>query len=154
MVTSIQFQMLILRVFYINIPVVVLVVAGIYFFLTLKSNTQSVKEKLKRVDILGMIIFVGSATSFLFGLTAGGVIYPWNSANVIAPLVIGIVGMVGFWAVEEFVSAEPMMPMRIFRQRTAFAAYIGTWAHGIILWSLIYYLLLWVLFLFKAQANN
>jgi uncharacterized membrane protein len=71
--------------------------------------------------------------------------YEWNSANVIAPLIIGALGMVVFWAVEEYVVAEPMMPMRIFKKRTALAAYIGTWAHGIILWSVIYYLLLWVL---------
>lgn len=132
------------RVFYINIPVVVICAIGIWFFLTLRTDSSSIREKLKRVDYLGIVIFVGSATSFLFGLTAGGVIYPWASANVIAPLVIGIFGMVLFWFVEDYVVKEPMMPMRVFKERTAFAGYIGTLIHGIILWSLIYYLLLWV----------
>jgi hypothetical protein len=132
------------RIFYINIPVVIVVAAGIWFFLTLRTDSRSIREKLKRVDYLGIIIFVGSATSFLFGLTAGGVLFPWASANVIAPLIIGIFGMVLFWFVEDYVVKEPMMPMRVFKERTAFAGYIGTWVHGIILWSIIYYLLLWV----------
>jgi uncharacterized membrane protein len=140
------------RVFYINIPVVVIVLFGIWFFLTLKTDTSSVREKLKRIDYIGIIVFVGSATSFLFGLTAGGVMFPWNSANVVAPLVLGVFGLVGFWFIEDYLVKEPMMPMRVFKERTAFASYIGTWVHGIILWSIIYYLLLWVT-LTSFQAN-
>jgi len=131
------------RIFYINIPVVVIVVIGIQFFLNLRVDTSSLKEKLKRIDVLGVVIFVGSATSFLFGLTAGGVLFSWKTANVIAPIVIGVLGMIGFWFVEEFVAKEPMMPMRVFKERTALAGYVGTWAHGIILWGLIYYALLY-----------
>jgi Fungal trichothecene efflux pump (TRI12) len=132
------------RIFYINIPVVVIVVFGIYFFLKLRVDNSSIREKLKRIDYIGIVVFVGSTTSFLFGLTAGGVLFPWSSGNVLAPLIIGIFGWVGFWAYEDYVAKEPMMPMRIFKERTAFAGYLGTWVHGIILWSLIYYLLLWV----------
>lgn len=130
-------------IFYINIPVVVIVVIGIYFFLTLKRKTESLKEKLQRIDVLGVIVFVGSSTSFLFGLTAGGVLYPWNSANVIVPMVIGILGMIGFWAIEEYFAKEPMMPMRVFKGRTALAGYISTWVHGLLLWAIIYFALLW-----------
>jgi hypothetical protein len=141
------------RIFYINIPVVVIVVLGIWFFLTLKTDTTSIREKLKRVDYIGIIVFVLSCTSFLFGLTAGGVLFPWNSANVIVPLVLGISGMVGFWAIEDFLVREPMMPMRVFKERTALSGYIGTWVHGIILWSIIYYALLWVYRPFHTNAN-
>jgi hypothetical protein len=51
--------------------------------------------------------------------------------------------LVGFWVIEEYVAKEPMMPMRVFKERTALAGYVGTWAHGVILWGLIYYALLW-----------
>ena len=142
------------RIFYINIPVVVIVVLGIYFFLKLRVDNSSIREKIKRVDYIGIIIFVGSSTSFLFGLTAGGVLFPWNSGNVLAPLIIGIFGWVGFWAYEDYGAKEPMMPMRIFKERTAFAGYIGTWVHGIILWSLIYYLLLWVCLPYKSWSDS
>jgi hypothetical protein len=104
------------------------------------------------VDVLGIVVFVASSTSFLFGLTAGGVLFPWKSANVIVPLVLGVFGIVLFWTIEEYVVKEPMMPMRVFKERTALAGYIGTWVHGIILWSIIYYALLWVPFSF-VKAN-
>jgi len=133
------------RIFYINIPMIVIVAIGIWFFLTLRTDLTSIREKLKRVDYLGIFIFVGSATSFLFGLTTGGVLFPWKSANVITPLVFGILGLILFWFVEDYVVKEPMMPMRVFKERTAFTGYINIWVHGIILWSVIYYLLLWVL---------
>jgi hypothetical protein len=132
------------RIFYINIPIVVIVTIGIFFFLTLKTDTTSLKAKLQRIDVIGIIVFVGSATSFLFGLTAGGILFPWASANVIVPIVIGALGMIGFWYIEDHVAREPMMPMRVFKERTALAGYVGTWAHGIILWGIIYYALLFV----------
>ena len=131
---------------------IVIVAVGIWFFLTLRTESTSIREKLKRVDYLGIFIFVGSATSFLFGLTAGGVLFPWTSANVITPLVLGIIGLVLFWFVEDYVVKEPMMPMRVFKERTAFTGYISIWVHGIILWSVIYYLLLWVLNSFSNKS--
>ena len=117
---------------------------GICFSLTLRTDSRPVKEKFKHIDVLGVVLFVGSCTSFLFGLTAGGILYSWNSAHVIVPLVIGVVGFVGFYFIEEYVSKEPMLPMVVFKERTAFAGYVGTWAHGVILWGVIYYEFLWV----------
>jgi len=127
--------------------------SGLGLFLTLKTDKSSIKDKLKRLDLVGIIVFVGSITSFLFGLTAGGVLFPWTSPNVIVPLVVGIVGMVAFWSIEEYYAREPMMPMRVFKERTAMAGFVGTWVHGIILWSLIYYLLLWVTCPSKGVAD-
>jgi Fungal trichothecene efflux pump (TRI12) len=117
---------------------------GIWFFLTLKAVDLSIKEKVRRVDVLGIVIFLISLVCLLFGLTAGGVIFPWNSSNIIAPLVVAILGLVVFWLIEEHVSNDPMIPPRVFKERTALAGYIGTWAHGIILWGCVYYALLWV----------
>lgn len=34
-------------------------------------------EKLKKFDWLGSVLFSAGSASFLFGLTAGGVRYPW-----------------------------------------------------------------------------
>lgn len=117
---------------------------GIWLFLTLKTDSSSIKEKLKRVDVPGIIVFLISFMCLLFGLTAGGVIYPWNSPNIIVPLIIAIIGLVAFWFIEEYVPQQPMIPPRVFKERTALAGYIGTWAHGTILWGFIYYALLWV----------
>lgn len=117
---------------------------GIHFFLNLKMDPTSTKEKLKRIDLLGILVFITSLTILLFTLTAGGTLYPWKSASVIGSLVVGIFGMIGFLFIEEYVVREPMIPLRVFKERTAFAGYLGTLVHGIILWGLIYYAILWV----------
>ena len=65
---------------------------------------------------------------------------------------IGSLGMVVFWFVEDNIVKEPMMPMRVFKERTALAGMVGTWVHGIILWGIIYYALLWVPASFVLQS--
>jgi len=57
-------------------------------WIILKLEITSMKDKFKRIDIPGTIL-VGSSTCFFFGLTAGGVLFEWGSANVHRPLVQG-----------------------------------------------------------------
>ena len=59
----------------------------------LKSRRSSVKERLLQVDWLGGFIFIESFTSFLMGLTWGGVQFPWSSFRTLFPLIIGILGI-------------------------------------------------------------
>ena len=41
---------------------------------------------------------------------------------------------------EGYIAAEPLIPLSIFKNRTAAISYIGTIIHGMILWSVLYYL--------------
>lgn len=132
------------RIFYLNVPAVGIILIGNWFFLTLKKETSSIKDKLKRIDFIGIIIFLISLMCLLFSLTSGGVIEPWTSPKVVIPLIIAVIGLIIFWFFEERVPREPMIPPRVFKERTALAGYIGTWIHGMILWGFIYFALLWV----------
>lgn len=97
-----------------------------------------------RIDFLGMFVFVASTTLFLYGLTTGGTVKPWIAGGVLAPLVIGTVGLGLFIIVEWKVSKEPMVPLRIFSNRTANAGFSGAFIHGLVLWSFAYYLIIFV----------
>jgi hypothetical protein len=97
-----------------------------------------------RIDFLGMFVFVASTTMFLYGLTAGGTVRPWTAGGVLAPLVIGIVGLSLFIIVEWKVSMEPMVPLKIFSNRTANAGFFGGFIHGLVIWSFAYYLIIFV----------
>jgi hypothetical protein len=41
---------------------------------------------------------------------------------------------------QEYIAAEPLVRTSVFKTRTAAVTYLGTVVHGIILWSILYYL--------------
>lgn len=55
------------------------------------------------------------------------------------PLIIGIFGLAGFVLYEEYVASEPLIPLAVFKNRSAAVNYTGTVLHGMILWCLLYY---------------
>jgi MFS family permease len=128
--------------FWINLPVCIICIIGLTFSLRLNMEASSLSSKLARIDYLGIFVFAGAATSFLLGLTMGGTQHPWVSPAVIAPLVCGIVGFGMFAIIEWKFAQEPMMPMRIFRDRTSNAAMLSAFFHGLSFWALAYYLII------------
>ena len=54
----------------------------------------------------GNILVIGSTTSVVIGLTWGGVRYPWSSAPVLSPLVIGLI-VLGVFIIYEIYFCKP-----------------------------------------------
>lgn len=52
---------------------------------------------------------VASSTAIIIGLTWGGVQFAWTSSNVLVPLIVGFVGMVGFFIYEATLAKEPLV---------------------------------------------
>ena len=126
--------------FWINIPLCVIPILGLAWSLTLQVDKSSFSSKIARIDFIGLVLFSGASTSFLIGLTAGGTIHLWSSFRTILPLVFGILLYVAFVVVEWKVASDPMMPLRIFKDRTANTGFFGAYLHGLIVWCYIYYL--------------
>lgn len=109
-------------------------------FLKLKFIPSSLLEKLRRIDYIGTVIFVGSLSSFLIPLTWGGVIYSWSSWRTLVPLIIGVVGLAVFMFYEYRFATDPIIPPAIFQNLTATVTFIGTILQGLTLWCALYYL--------------
>jgi hypothetical protein len=92
-------------------------------FLKLNFVPSSLASKLRRVDWVGTVIFIGSTTSFLIPITWGGVMYAWTSWRTLVPLIIGGVGLVGFVFWEIYGAPEPLIRLSIFGNRTASISY-------------------------------
>ncbi|KAL2380392.1 hypothetical protein RJZ90_004614 [Blastomyces dermatitidis] len=107
--------------FWINVPICVVSIVGLTMSLRLKSAKTTLREKITRIDFPGIFVFVGSTTSFLLGLTTGGTLRPWGSASVLVPLIVGVFGWALFIYVELKYAHEPMIPLRVFHDRTAAA---------------------------------
>ena len=56
------------------------------------------------------------------------------------PLFVGAFGLTAFVLFEEYIAVEPLIPLSVFKNRTAAVSYTGTVIHGMILWSMLYYL--------------
>ncbi|KAI0640583.1 iron permease [Trametes meyenii] len=126
--------------FYLNLPLTGIAFGLVSLFLHVRAPAGSVRQKLARIDWLGNLLMAAGSTLVLLGLTWGGIHYPWDSAHVIAPLVIGILLMCAFFAYEVYVPAEPTLPLEVIGNRTSASAYFATFVHGVTSISAIYYL--------------
>ncbi|TVY19679.1 Efflux pump FUS6 [Lachnellula arida] len=147
-------------VFWINIPICVIGIAGLIYALHLHQEISSLRSKLARIDFLGMAVFIAATTLMLYGLTTGGTSDPWDSAKVLAPLIIGFFGLGVFFIIEWKISKEPMVPVRIFSNRSGNTGFFGAFIHGLVLWAFAYYLIIfkmtwlaWVLIVTGTGLN-
>uniref|UniRef100_L2G8B6 MFS multidrug transporter n=1 Tax=Colletotrichum fructicola (strain Nara gc5) TaxID=1213859 RepID=L2G8B6_COLFN len=127
-------------IFWINLPIIAVGVVMIFFFLKQAKIPGDIAGKLAR---LGSFLFTACSTSFLFGISTGGVMYEWKSFRSLLPLVLGIFILVAFGIWELRFAKEPMIDKGIFNNWTMVANYIMTVFHGMILWSLLYFLILY-----------
>lgn len=112
----------------------------ITIFLHLNYDSSSLWTKLRRVDWIGAFLFLASTTGLLIPITWGGVQYPWDSWRTLVPLLVSPVGLAVFIVHQELWAAEPLIRTAVFKNVTAAVTYLETVVHGIILWSLLYYL--------------
>ncbi len=84
---------------------------ALFFSLRVASPPpESWGEKLARIDFAGNAIFAASTVLVLLGVTWGGTAYPWKTANVIVPLVLGFVGFGMFLTYEWTMAKHPSLP--------------------------------------------
>lgn len=57
----------------------------------------------------GNLLIIASTTSIVVGLTWGGVQFAWSSAHVLAPLIVGLSGVVFFFIYEAHWARNPIV---------------------------------------------
>ncbi len=67
----------------------------------------------------------------MLGISWGGVDYAWNSAHVLAPLILGIAGIIVFIWIEKRFIKYPTVPFDILTFGTSVSGFAGTFFHGI-----------------------
>ncbi|EDU44217.1 TRI12 multi-domain protein [Pyrenophora tritici-repentis] len=96
-------------------------------------------QKLRRMDWIGAGLFIGSMTSFLVGISSGGVLYAWRSAVTLSLIVVGLSGLVVFFRWEIYKQEHTLLPMSIFGNWSAIAAFYGAMINGLLLFTVLYY---------------
>ncbi|KAI1206005.1 MFS general substrate transporter [Annulohypoxylon truncatum] len=129
-------------VFYINLPVGGVSLSLLWLFLRVKWDRETkIRDKLKRIDVAGNTLLVASTVSVLIALTWAGSEYPWSSYRILVPLIIGLVGLIGFFCLEgsTWVS-EPVMPLRLFANRTSAVIYANTFVVSMLNYWIFFFL--------------
>ncbi|ADU95679.1 MDR family MFS transporter [Geobacillus sp. Y412MC52] len=99
-------------VFYINLPVGVVATVLIAMGLSKYKAEGPVK-----FDIAGMATLTAGVVRLLLGLTFGGDRYPWGSWQIVSLFAAAVVFFALFvWAEKR--TEEPIIPLRLFRNRT------------------------------------
>ncbi len=130
-------------VFLINLPVGIVALILLFFFLKIKAPPRqgTFQENIMKLDLGGNFIFIFSVSLILVALAYGGTLWPWKSYETIATLVFGFMGIVFFLLFEESnYCTTPTVPLRLFGNRTSAAAFAITFIHSMLTLLVIYFI--------------
>ncbi|EMD95137.1 hypothetical protein COCHEDRAFT_1129359, partial [Bipolaris maydis C5] len=79
-----------------------------------RANSQGMSRKqiLAEIDYVGGFLSVAGMILFMMGMQWGGYQYPWHSAHVLVPLILGAVLIIAF-VVWQGYATHPMFPKRL-----------------------------------------
>ncbi len=103
-------------VFYINLPFGILAL-----FVTQAVLPGHLRKVHHKIDYAGTLVLTGGVTSLILFLSLGGTSWPWRSTPSYLTAGMGVLLLVAFVFVE-LAAAEPVIPMKLFRNRVFSAA--------------------------------
>jgi EmrB/QacA subfamily drug resistance transporter len=121
-------------IFYINLPlgILALAVIGAYLHLPVRRTDH-------KIDFLGAGLLGISVVSLLLATVWGGTTYPWGSAQIIGLFAAFVVGT-GLFLLTEFKAAEPIIPLKLFRNDIFTVSVLLSFVSGIVMFGAILYL--------------
>jgi EmrB/QacA subfamily drug resistance transporter len=96
-------------VFYINLPIGAAALVVIAIVLPATSARRQHK-----IDYLGATLLAGFAVAVVLATSWGGTTYPWGSWQIIGLFALSVVLLAGWWLSARR-AAEPVLPLRLFR---------------------------------------
>ncbi|KAF2638690.1 MFS general substrate transporter [Massarina eburnea CBS 473.64] len=131
--------------FLINIPVCVIAIALMHFWLHVSGGSnasiQELKGNLKKIDFGGTALLTFSVIMVLVALSTADAPYPWSHSSILGPLISGLLGLVAFAFFQRSKYCKhPIMPPHIFSNRTTNIAFALTTIHGFVTYGFQFFL--------------
>jgi EmrB/QacA subfamily drug resistance transporter len=124
--------------FYVNLPIGVLALIVTTVVLPASQRRQDVS-----IDYLGTVLVAGATTSLVLCTTLGGTTYAWASVQIIGLAVLGVLLVAGF-VLAEHRATDPVLPLRLFRNRTFTVCSVVGFVVGFAMFGSITYLPLYL----------
>ncbi|WKD59550.1 MDR family MFS transporter [Corynebacterium caspium] len=119
---------------WLNIPIGFIAMGAIWFLLRLEP-----KKVRLNLDIWGMITMIIATSSLVLTLTWGGNEFPWLSAQILGLALLTIIFGALFIFIESR-TADPIVPMRVFRNRNFALTTIASFGLGIFMFGSLAYM--------------
>lgn len=114
-------------VFWINIPLGILSLVGLWMFLH-----EDINKKKHEIDYLGAILLTFTISSLMFILVEGGSRFAWGSWQTLSLFAFSALTLLGF-VLQESRAKEPVMPFSIWKERSILIANTTSLTTGIML---------------------
>ncbi|KAI9172728.1 MFS-type efflux pump MFS1 [Paramyrothecium foliicola] len=88
------------------------------------DQTLPLKEKFKKINLIGTVLIVPATTLLLIAIQWGGIKYGWGDWRIITSLVASVVLFAGFGYLQYRQGEQAILPPKVLRQRSILA---GTW---------------------------
>jgi EmrB/QacA subfamily drug resistance transporter len=135
-------------VFYVNVPI------GIAAFGLLGRQPAAAAQRgSARIDVLGAVLLAGTVSAGLLVTVWGGDRYAWGSAQVLAMAIVAVALAAGF-VCQERRAAEPVLPLRLFRDRVFVVVSAGAFLATLSLFAAIVFLPLFLQLVTGATATT
>lgn len=135
-------------IFYINVPIGIIGLAVLAFAMPKPEHGES-----HSVDWWGVTALTAGLVPLLLALNWGGSEYAWNSPTIIGLLGIALVSLLAF-AFAESRAAEPILDLRLFRDRGFSASMAVLFLSGVGMFGSIMYLPLFMQLVQGRSASN
>jgi EmrB/QacA subfamily drug resistance transporter len=126
-------------VLFVNVPIGVLAITASYLLL---NETRSLDSN-RSIDVAGAILATAGLTSLVYGIV-GTDTHGWGSTHTIVPIIIAVVLLGVFLAVEAKVASAPLMPLSLFHSRSLSVANAVMALLGVVFFSMWYFLTLYL----------
>ncbi|KAJ2549890.1 hypothetical protein IWW35_003549 [Coemansia sp. RSA 1878] len=132
--------------------IVTLVYLAVALRLPRPASVTSWKDGLHKLDYAGILVVTASISLVIVGLNIGGTILLWSSPVTISCLVVGVVLLGVFVAVELKLPQVPLVPMWLFTVCNLNIAFLVTFMCGMAMFSVIFYMPVYFSAVYGANA--
>ncbi len=121
-------------IFYVNIPIGI-----VALFVTTWYLPSALRRVQHVIDYVGAVLLAGGVSCLVLLTTLGGTTYPWGSAPIVILAAVGVI-LLAVFALVERRAVEPILPLKLFRNRVFAAASAIGFIVGFAMFGAITYL--------------
>jgi EmrB/QacA subfamily drug resistance transporter len=121
-------------IFYVNLPL------GVFALFVLAATLPSASERVHhKIDYPGIVLLALGLSGIVLAASLGGTSYAWGSSTIVGMWIVGVVFLAAFVVCERH-AAEPVLPLRLLRNRVFSATSAVGFVVGFALFGAVTYL--------------